>query len=110
MTLVLVALGAFLAGCGVTAFVARYFLLLGWEQGRDDRALDPGEVTGSLETVGESSGKHALPDWPATENTERFEPVRVPAVLSEQDRREIAADSLFVDTQDAATRYREDHQ
>lgn len=108
MTLVLVALGAFLAGSGVTAFVARYFLLLGREQGRDDRTLDPGDVTGSLPAVGESSGKHALPAVDPV--TERFAPVLVPAVLSEQDRIEIAADVHHERTADAATWYREDHQ
>lgn len=82
MTLILLALGAFLAGCGVTAMVARYFFLLGWEKGRDDQVLDPGETVGELPTpaetrgaVGESSGRHALPDWPADMDTEQFDSV-----------------------------------
>lgn len=68
-----------------TAFVCRHFFLLGFQLGRDDKALDPGETTGSLEAVaeatevlpavGESSGRHALPEWPASGDTERFEAV-----------------------------------
>lgn len=65
MTQVLLVVGGFLAGSGVTAMVARYFFLLGWEKARDDQALDPGEVTGRLPAVGESSGRHARIEWPA---------------------------------------------
>ena len=82
MTLILVALGGFLIGVGVTVSVARYFFLLGWEKGRDDQVLDPGETVGELpapvETpgaAGESSGRHALPDLPDDMDTEQFDAV-----------------------------------
>lgn len=99
MVVTLVALGALLAGSGVTAMVARYFFLLGWEKGRDDRWLDPGETvgqlpavaaeetTGPIAAVGESSGRHAMPELPGWPTA--------------AERREIAEDSRFVDTQDA---------
>lgn len=85
---ILVALGASLVGVGVTAAVARWFFLIGFQLGRDDRRLDPGETTGSLEAiaeatdvlpaVGQSSGRHAATEWSADEplDTERFGPVR----------------------------------
>jgi hypothetical protein len=101
MTLILVALGAFIVGVGVTVAVARYFFLLGWEKGRDDRALDPGdevgqlpsavpaetasEKTGPIETVvdepaGRSSGRHSLERlWPDGAPTERVPAVEVRA-------------------------------
>jgi hypothetical protein len=80
MISILLALGGFLIGVGVTVAVARYFFLLGWEKGRDDRTLDPGETVGQLPTpqpeasdgplpvVGESSGRHARIDWPGSED------------------------------------------
>lgn len=91
MTTILVALGAFLVATGVTAGVARWIFLLGFQLGRDDRVLDPGDTTGQLPSsavtevlpvVGESSGRHARIDWPADEptDTERFEPVVRPEV------------------------------
>lgn len=103
MITALVALGAFVIGVGVTVAVSVFWFRLGVQLGRDERALDPGPVTGSLEavaeaaavlpastlvrSVGESSGpRHAMPT--ALEVTDRFEPVR--AVIC-----------------DAATRYQE---
>lgn len=83
MTLVLVALGAFIVGVGVTVAVARYFFLMGWELAHDDRRLEPGavgslpseapaesasEVTGPILRVGGSSGRHAKPVWTPPED------------------------------------------
>ena len=95
MTVILVALGAFFVGVGVTVAVARYFFLLGWEKAHDDRRLEPGavvgtlpvprprpeETTGPIPAVGESSGRHAKPVWPDSEDgpemdTSVFEPLR----------------------------------
>lgn len=74
MITILVALGAFLLGVGVTAWVWHHALLTGFQLGRDDRALDPGEHVGRL-PVGETSGRHALPEFPA----EAEQTVTIPA-------------------------------
>ena len=68
---IFVALGAFLLGVGATSLVWLHALHIGFELGRDDRALDPGESTGLLPTpaVGEASGRHAKLDWPADDDT-----------------------------------------
>ena len=105
MTLIFVALGAFIVGVAVASGVGIYWLRVGFQLGRDDRALDPGEVTGRLpsalppetppertvvvpavEPVGESSGpRHAKPEpepdpelrvWPVGDaDTKVLEPV-----------------------------------
>lgn len=92
MTLIFVALGAFLLGAGAVGWCAHHFLTVGFQLGRDDRVLDPGPVVGSLpsaappaaavpvdepsvwtapedvEPVGQSSGpRHARTEWPTTE-------------------------------------------
>lgn len=77
MTVILVALGAFMFGSGSSLLIGRYWFLEGLQLGRDDRALDPGETTGRL-SVGESSGRHAAVDWPSdTEQTQTIPPVPV---------------------------------
>lgn len=97
MTLVLVALGAFLLGAGVVGWCAHHFLAVGFQLGRDDRALDPGETVGSLPAprpVGEASGRHHKPQaadgpppdedmwrqdpvWPGDEDTQVIDPKEV---------------------------------
>lgn len=92
MLTLLVGLGTFLLGVGVTGGVARYFFLMGWEMALDDRRLEPGavgslpsqapaetavEVTGPIRAVGSSSGRHAKIEWPTDcPDTEVLEPVR----------------------------------
>lgn len=65
MTVIFVALGAFLLGAGAVGWSANHFLKVGFELGRDDRALDPGPTVGTLSAparpVGEASGRHHKP-------------------------------------------------
>lgn len=101
MTLVLVALGAFIAGSAVATIIGRHWFHVGIQMGRDARWLDHGpdigrlspdvpeedeaEVTGEIprvvvepvaEPVGESSGRHSMDRlWPANEPTEKLVPV-----------------------------------
>ena len=57
--------GTFVVTTAGHVWLARYYLRLGWQLCADDRALDPGDTTGSLDAVaaesgvGESSGRHA---------------------------------------------------
>jgi hypothetical protein len=89
-------LGVFLLGSGSSAIVARWFFLLGWEKGRDDLVLDPGDAVGRLPSAeGESTGRHALrEDWSVFESPdERVESVW--AVLwppSDEDERSVATE------------------
>jgi hypothetical protein len=71
----LAAVVGLLLGSGITGIACVKSFQIGVQAGRDDRALDPGESTGQLPAVGESSGRHRLPDWPAGADTERFEAV-----------------------------------
>lgn len=63
MTTILAVLGTFIVTGAGNVLLAHYYLRLGWQLGRDDRVLDPGETTGRL-SVGESSGRHAAIEWP----------------------------------------------
>jgi len=95
MVTIMVALGAFLIGSGCTALTARYFFRMGWEMAHDDRRLEPGavvgtlpsapsptaeETTGPIPVVGQSSGKHAMPAWPDSDDGPAADTAVVPAV------------------------------
>lgn len=74
MNVILAVLGTFIVTTAGNVWMAHYYIRLGFRLDRDDRALDPGETTGSLEAVtaaavGESSGRHALPEFSDAEQT-----------------------------------------
>ena len=81
MTTILAVLGTFVVTSAGSVWMARCYLRLGWQLGRDDQALDPGDTTGRL-PVGESSGKHALPDIPHVEQTDVMPAVEMPSEVA----------------------------
>lgn len=112
MTVILVALGAFLLGAGAVGWSAHHFLAIGFQLGRDDAALDPGPTIGALplpdRPVGEASGRHHKPQ--ASDGPPPDEDVWLAAPVwpGEEDTQQIAADVLHDRTEDARDRYQEE--
>lgn len=48
MTTILAVLGTFIVTSAGNVWMARYYIRQGFQLGRDDRVLDPGETTGQL--------------------------------------------------------------
>lgn len=82
MVFLLGALCGLIFGLALGASIAYTFFRLGQRVAGDallDSALDPGmtvgqrptaeETTGPIPVVGETSGRHALPEWPSAEDT-----------------------------------------